>query len=311
MMLQPTVSVVIPVQDHDCLGKTLEALAVQEDIESADYEIIVVDGARVRDWTAAVARIAAKRPELRIRFEQIEADSGRARELNVGISHALGSIVLMLADDFVPGPKLVSLHLAAHTVDPDERLVAMGPGLFPRGERTNEFMRWLEESGEIFGARFTDPALKLPPQFFYMANTSIRRTFLLQAGLFDERFPYDAMDDFEMGLRLRAGGMRNRYLPQAIATHEHVISFAERCGAMKKAGFSAAIFDTTQPVPGPWSAYFSAPRTSSAERRRETREQRYRRRLREQFMAGYRQFRLAAPSGIADRASRGEPGYSA
>lgn len=307
MVLQPTVSVVIPVQDHECLGKTLEALVVQEDIDYGDYEVIVVDGVRVRDWSAVVGSFEEKHPELRIRFEQIETGSGRARELNTGIARSQGDVILMLADDFVPSPKLVSAHWSAHALDPDERLVAMGPGLFPRGERTNDFMRWLEESGEIFGARFTDPNLELPPHFFYMANTSIKRPFLLRAGAFDERFPHDAMDDFEMGLRLRARGMQNRFLPQAIATHEHVISFPERCEAMKKAGASAAIFDANQRVRGPWSAYFTAPKARFAERRRETREQRYRRLLREHFMAGYRQYRQKVATGIADPASA--PGF--
>jgi hypothetical protein len=45
------------------------------------------------------------------------------------------------------------------------------------------------------------------PSIFCVANVSAKR-ILDRAGLFDNDFPYPAWDDFEMGLRLRARGMK-------------------------------------------------------------------------------------------------------
>lgn len=282
------ISIVVPLQEHLCFDQMLEALAVQQGLSFSCYEIIAVDSLYLRDWPPVVAEVRERFPELQLQFLQIEKTRSRARQLNTGLKQARADIILMLADDFLPSPRLVAQHLAVHRDDPDEKLVSIGPGLFPCDGRTNAFMQWLENSGELFGVPFTRPGLQLPPQYFYMANTSLKRSFLQSAGEFDEDFPYDAMDDWEMGLRLQRLGMRNLYLPEATATHEHIIDLPERCRAMRQAGETAAIYDAKSPVPGPWRAMLEAPRRPHSARKRETRLQRYRRILDEHWREGYR-----------------------
>jgi GT2 family glycosyltransferase len=168
-----------------------------------------------------------------------------------------------------------------------EEMVSIGPGLFPKDQRTNDFMHWLENSGELFGVSFTDPAFQLPPYYFYMANTSLKLSFLQRAGPFDEDFPYDAMDDWEMGKRLVACGMRNHYLPDAVATHEHIISLEERCRAMRQAGESSAIYDAKNSQPGPWAASILNSKIPYSSRKRESRQQRYKRIVSSHWRKGY------------------------
>lgn len=196
----------------------------------------------------------------------------RARQLNVAVRKARAELLLLLADDFIPCPELVQLHLQTHHDNPDEKMVAIGPGVFAQDNDTNEFMRWLENSGELFGVCFTDPKLKLPNHYFYMANTSLKRSFLREAGQFDEDFPYDAMDDWEMGLRLASLGMRTRYLPEAVAIHRHKISLQERCKAMEHAGQSSAIFDAKRGRTGPWWKFLNAGKVTHAQRKRKKTE---------------------------------------
>jgi GT2 family glycosyltransferase len=287
--MDPTVSIVVPVQEHACLGTTLDALGNQTGISHDEYEIIVVDSLHLYDWTQTVDSFRSRFPDLKTELLVLAESGSRARQLNAGIAIARAPWLLLLADDFIPSPAVVRLHLQAHIQDPDSRLVAMGPGLFRQDSSTTEFMHWLEDSGALFGVPFTRRDLvELPPHYFYMANTSLSRQLLERAGPFDEDFPYDAMDDLEMGWRLRSLGMRTCYLPDAVATHEHIVSFQERCQTMEKAGESAAIFDRKSDSPGPWQKLVSMPGARLSARRKENREQRYRRILNQHFRLGYK-----------------------
>ena len=288
MLDKPTISIIVPLQEHLCFDVFLEAIARQECIAFADFEVVAVDSLYTRDWPPVVAGIRQRFPELQLSFEQIEPTRSRARQLNVAIGKARADLILMLADDFIPCPRLVSLHCELHRTDSSETLVGIGPGLFPDDGRANDFMHWLEDSGELFGVRFTDPELELPHYYFYMANTSIKRSLLQKAGCFDEDFPYDAMDDWEMGLRLLALGMRNTYVPDAWAIHEHILDLNERCRAMRQAGESAAIYDAKSDKPGPWGGMLKATKIPYSQRKRENRAQRYRRILAGHWLEGYR-----------------------
>lgn len=293
----PDISVVVPLQEHLCFDMTLKALAEQQGLGFSTYEVIAVDGLYLRDWPPVVADIRQQYPDFQLEFIQIERTRCRARQLNIGLREARGDIVLMLADDFIPSPGLVSQHLNAHRDHSAEQLVAIGPGLFPQDSRTNKFMTWLEDSGELFGVSFTAPGMRLPAQYFYMANTSLKHSFLQRAGEFDEDFPYDAMDDWEMGLRLAKLGMRNLYLAKAVAIHEHIIDLPERCRAMRQAGETSAIYDAKYPQPGPWASTLTAQKTSYSTRKRETREQRYKRILRDHWKEGYKRgYRVVQPA---------------
>ena len=294
MLGRPRISIVVPLQEHLCFDQMLVALAQQEGVGHGEVEIVAVDGLYLRDWPALLEDIRKQYPALSLTFLQIERTRSRARQLNVGIDLANADLLLLLADDFIPRANLVSEHLKTHEEDPREELVAIGPGLFPEGDKSNAFMKWLEDSGELFGVSFTRPAAALPPYYFYMANTSLKRSFLEKAGRFDESFPYDAMDDWEMGNRLRALGMKNVYLPGAIAIHEHIIDLPERCRAMEQAGESSAIYDSKRQRPGPWMHLLEQPRVKHSARKRESREQRYRRILREHWVKGYRSYEQAA-----------------
>src|SRR5690606_14748951 len=64
-------------------------------------------------------------------------------------------------------------------------------------------------------------------------------------------FPFDCWDDYEMGLRLARQGMRSIYVPEAMAEHDHAITFAERCRAIRRLGYSAALHEYKYPISKP------------------------------------------------------------
>ena len=237
------VSVIVPRSDHGTPGPLIGAFERQT-LPADRWELIVADPNR---------RAVGDGGNGRVRHLLTPAVAGRAGALNRGIAAAEGELVVLLADDFVPVPEFLAEHVALHDADPRAEVVGVGPGLFPDDVRSDPFARWLEDSGRLFGFAFTDPGAELPPHFFYAGNASLKRAFLLGDRLFDERFPDEAIDDFELGKRLRARGMEARLVRGARAWHHHRLDLAERMRVMRTAGCAAATFDAIYPVPHPWN----------------------------------------------------------
>ena len=87
-----------------------------------------------------------------------------------------------------------------------------------------------------------------------MANTSIKKEFVIQAGLFDEDFKYHCWDDWELGLRLSKLGMNSALVMESHAIHNHDVQINGRFQAMQQAGESCKIYENKFPCePRPWS----------------------------------------------------------
>ena len=246
-----SVTVVMPVGEHGLMGEMLSRLDREKRSTKGAYEVIVAAPQDRLD--EAMPGPVDDDPEFVGRVYSDPA-GGRAAALNRGIEAASGEIVLLLVDDFLPAPGTVATHLAVHEADPRPHVATLGPAFCPPAMRSS-FVSWLEDSGELFGVPFTAGAVP-PPRFWYCANTSLKRSFLLEGRLFDERLALEAWDDHELGLRLFDRGMEVRYVPEAAARHEHPVTFEERSAVMGDAGRSAAVFDEIYPPPHPWATGF-------------------------------------------------------
>lgn len=251
MRSAPHISIVISVHDHGQLDKSLDVLARQT-VDPSLFEVIIVDPEHAPGTEPSVRRaLATTAAALNARYIPIPRN-GRAAAQNRGVAESSSDWLLFLADDFVPTERFVESHLQAHREHPGDHVVVIGPSVFPPDIEVNPVMRWLEDSGNLFGVSFTRNGGAIPDTFFYGANASVRRDFLLSAGPFDEDFPYHAWDDYEMGLRLARRGMKTIYAPEAAAYHYHSISLKERRRSIRQGGASAAIFDSKYPPPQPW-----------------------------------------------------------
>jgi GT2 family glycosyltransferase len=67
----------------------------------------------------------------------------------------------------------------------------------------------------------------------------MRRAVFDAVGPFDARYAHDAFDDYEWSLRLRERGIRTRFVPRAIAWHEHALTLEARIAAVRHAGEAA------------------------------------------------------------------------
>lgn len=73
-------------------------------------------------------------------------------------------------------------RLRFHEANPELHSVGIGGGVCPAELRKNAFRRWLEDSGEQFGVSFTTGVEHFPGNFFYVANSSVKRELLGRAG---------------------------------------------------------------------------------------------------------------------------------
>lgn len=244
-------SIIISVDDHSPeVADVLSSFAAQT-LPREQFEVLIVDARRISSWRPAFDEFLAAHPELNnVRLIELE-QGGRAKSSNYGILNSTGRIIYFLADDFVAGPNAAEEHLRFHDEHPDENLVGVGSAEVSPDQLT-EFSRWLEKDGSLIGTCVTRETKRIPENFFHIGNCSLKRSFLMQAGLFDERFPFHAWDDFDMATRLHALGMRAEFVPKAFAIHYHRITLQDRCNAQLESGESALLFEQKHYGPYHW-----------------------------------------------------------
>jgi GT2 family glycosyltransferase len=232
--------IIVPDTRRSAFPGGLEAFLGQSTGPEA-FELVVVDWLSGPSYEPVVDRLRAHPRAPRVVYRR-SAGRGRGAMNNVGVAHARGATLCFCADDFVPGPTFVEAHLAFHARCPEPTSVAIGAGLAPDALRdASPFLEWLEDSGELFGVQFRDPAAALPPGYFYIGNASMKRSLVERAGPFDERFEFSAGDDLEYGQRLASLGMRSELVPGARCIHDHPLTLADRREQMSWAGRSSAI----------------------------------------------------------------------
>ena len=199
-------AVVIPTRDRwDILRRTLDAL--EEQTVRGFETVVVVDGMDQRPPPDTGARL----------IQQPHAGPGAAR------NHAARLIerplVLFLGDDMVPTPQLVSRHLAQHQKHPEPSSAVLGL-VEPHPEVANtRLSRWIERSGTQFdyaNIQGDDAGWGR----FYSCNVSLKRSFFLEAGGFDEEFVFD-YEDLDLAWRLHQHGLQLWFEPEALVHHLH------------------------------------------------------------------------------------------
>jgi GT2 family glycosyltransferase len=231
-------TVVIATRDRaNFLRACLDALAAQS--ASGRFDVVVVDNGS-SDATPAV--IAAAAPLTRGVFVA-EPNRGKAR--NAGIAAAQGRIIIFCDDDTVAPPGFVAAHLSAHAGATD-RVV----------------------SGPIVNV--ADPALRAPVSaahysraFFCTCNASAPKEALDRVQGFDEHFNLYGWEDTDLGVRLRALGMKRVFAWEAFIYHikpPGATTLERRMALAREKGQMAARFvrkSPTWPVKLATGAYFA------------------------------------------------------
>ena len=253
-------SVVIPTYRRpDTLFFVLDALGAQKG--APDFEAFVVDDGSGDDTPA---RLAAYRPSYPFRFVS-QQNAGPAAARNRGVREARGQTILFLGDDTVPEAELLAVHAEAHGQARPHPVAVLGYTTWPRDLAVSPFLHHINEYGLQFGYGLIEDPEAVPFNFFYTSNVSLPRDLLIEAGLFDTRFPHAAWEDIEVAYRLMQRGMRMLYRPAAVARHHHDITFASFRRRQEKAGEAAAIFYEKHPELGGFLAVPQALASSGRE----------------------------------------------
>lgn len=227
-------SVIIPTRDRRrTLVRALAALALQEECNSGEVEVIVVDDGSSDDTDAAVKNLIPGFP-FSLQYLR-QAPRGPAAARNRGIHKARGKLVLFINDDTIATPKLLARHIRCHAERPEAHWATLGLFTWHPSLNITPFMRWVErvwfKYDQLLSGR-NNPDFT----FFFTCNLSLKREFLLQHGMFDEEFGGPALEDTELGYRLAQQGLQIHFCPQAIGYHDHHTDLEAACQRQEMVG---------------------------------------------------------------------------
>ncbi len=207
-----------------CLG----SLAAQTD---RDFEILMIDNG---SGDGSVGWVREHYPKVRIRAYR--HNTGFCRAVNAGIRLSRTEYVLLLNNDVVCDPEMVSALHGAILARPDAfsccaKLLQMSDPskIDDAGDFYNVF-GWAFARGKgKSSARYTEPE----KVFACCAAAAIyRKSVFSRIGLFDERhFAY--LEDIDVGYRAMRHGYENWYIPQAIVRHAGSATSGSRHNAFK------------------------------------------------------------------------------
>jgi GT2 family glycosyltransferase len=200
------ISIVIPTYMRDeVLVNTIQALLP---LCSKEDELVVADQTKAHS-PEVEAQLAMWNNTGKIQWLRLEEPS-IPRAMNCGICEAGNEILLFLDDDIIPGELLIAEHRRAH-------ISSLAPVVAGRVVQP-----W-DKNAEVNGQQEVSPFNSETPNWveeFMGGNFSVKRNVLLAAGGFDENFVRAAYRfERELSHRLRRGGSRIRYLPQAVIEH--------------------------------------------------------------------------------------------
>lgn len=235
----PALSVLIPTRNRAALLEECLHTLFTQDYPPDQWEIVVVDDGSM-DATPSVLKTLEKESPVPLRAFP-NPGRGVAAARNEAIRKACGELLLMTGDDILLSGSWVRAHAESHRSTPDTVAVLGHTDWDPRLGRT-PILEYLDQ-GKQFGYRKIDDPENVKYLFFYTSNLSFKKGFLLRTGeLFDESYPFAAMEDIDLGYRLSRHGLRIRYVKEAKAHHYHPVTWKDFLRRAHVVGQSSALF---------------------------------------------------------------------
>jgi glycosyltransferase involved in cell wall biosynthesis len=209
---RPQISVVIPTYGRRAqLARVVDALLADE---ATAEVIVVVDGSD--DGSLELLRAIAHRdPRVRPIWT---AKRGQAAARQLGVEAARYPVVLLLDDDVLAGPGMVSGHAAHHAGRAD--LVVVGAMPVPEPVRATGgvpaqlYATWYDQQVRFYVA---EPERIL--HSLWAGNVSLPRAAALRVGCVSPDFCARYSEDRDFGLRLLRAGLHARFDPALRAEH--------------------------------------------------------------------------------------------
>jgi hypothetical protein len=171
-------------------------------------------------------------------------DRSRARKMNRLLSEAKGEIIILKGDDFEMNDSVIQSHLNFHTEDPSIKSLCFGMAFIKDKTIYNS---WLEKRGFLFGIPFKKNASyhKKEIDFFYAANTSMKREIFEKIGMFNDDCEFDCTDDWLMWKEMKKYGCHFFHVPTCDVEHIHDVSIRDRFLALVQTGWNASHLNIT------------------------------------------------------------------
>jgi glycosyltransferase involved in cell wall biosynthesis len=207
----------------ETLSKVLDHLA-RQDLSPSTFEVIVVDDGSP-DNTRQIVQKKKQTAPFELSYLH-HSNQGPGYTQNRGIRAARAPIILLLADDIFLTPGALRSHLEVHLRHPAPEVAVLGKVLqSPELNQSVFLKKW-----DPFRFRDLQGLRELPAYRFGAANLSFKRDFMLRYGMFHEKMARAgaaALEDWEVGYRLKKHGMRLLYCVDALGYHYHLCTLDE------------------------------------------------------------------------------------
>lgn len=221
----PLFSVIIPTRDRpERLAACLAGLARQEAVSSRIEVLVVPDGYD----PAAAAVVQAAQRDLPVRLLPTDR-LGPAHAKNLGLAEARGELILLLNDDVIPEPGLLSAHARAHQSGAPALVLGWSPWIVEQPDRL--FDRLIRETSMVFfydrmispqGRPVAQPGHDWGFRHAWTLNLSFRREHALRIGGFRPCLANCCYEDVEFGFRFTEEFQAPvLFEPAAVAHHHH------------------------------------------------------------------------------------------
>ncbi|HTU38397.1 MAG TPA: glycosyltransferase [Acidimicrobiales bacterium] len=223
----PTVSVVLASRNRrHLLRRFVRAVAA----DPATAEVVVVLDGDVDGSAGELETLRRDFPTVR----HLSADSvGQMAALDVGVQASTGDVVLLMDDDVIAGPGLVSAHALRHAGT--HGLVVLGYMPVRLDEGSASPTRLYASEYEEHCRRLESGQLAVL-EGLWLGNVSVRRDELLRVGVASTHFGVRWHADTDFGLRLGAAGLRGVFDRELAATHLHAQSAAQFLASARERG---------------------------------------------------------------------------
>lgn len=197
----------------ESLLETLSSVS-QIDYPKSRWQVIVVDDGSspktigyVCDWIQT-----AGTP---VRLLQQE-HRGPAAARNAGARAASARVLIFIDNDITVAPDFVRRHL--QTLDAQPGCWVIGRSILPPHVRRTPFGRYRDDQWEAFHSAHGAPGVS-ETTGMTAQNLSLQAKDFEALGGFDEEFSIASCEDWELGLRARASGIRIVYDPGIVVVH--------------------------------------------------------------------------------------------
>lgn len=222
------ISIVIPTYDRlGLLQRTLRSLC-RLTYPRERFEVIVVDdgsGDGTAEWMATQAW------PFPLRCVRHEMNRFAAAARNTGIREARGEIIVLLDDDMEVEHDFLDVHMRCHQGGQEVAVVGNmlpAPDVAPSG-----LVRYLSTRG----VHKLKQGQAMPFKYWCSGNASVRRSLLVEVGLFDEEIRHYGGEDLELAFRLhKRGTVQFCYADRAVSFHFHYRHVEDVCHLMFQYG---------------------------------------------------------------------------